>query len=107
MSYVHRTMLVPASLVGTVRELAKMFPSTDKMWTIPVGKEGKTTHYISAGPVGVDLVGLMEDPQLLSSITNIPLTQAEALLSQCIVVDAPWEQVLEEQQLTVMERQDG
>lgn len=96
MNYIHRTMICPAALAPTVRQLASNFPSTTDMWTVPLRAVGGTevTHYISAGPVGTDLVALVEDPQALSDATGIPLAQAEGLLSQCIVVDAPWEQVL-------------
>lgn len=103
MSYVHRTMIVPAALAPTVRELASNFPSTTGMWTVPLRAVGGTdvTHYISAGPVASDLAVLMEDPQALADATGVPLAQAEGLLSQCIVVDAPWEQVLADNGLEV------
>lgn len=96
--YVHRTMIVPAALATTVRQLAANFPSTAGMWTVPLRKVGTSTvsHYISAGPVAADLAVLMEDPAALSAATGVPLAQAEGLLSQCIVVDAPWEAVLAE-----------
>lgn len=103
MSYVHRTMIVPAALAPTVRQLASNFPSTTGMWTVPLRAVGgtATTHYISAGPVGTDLVALVEDPQALSDATGTPLEQAQELLGQCIVVDAPWEQVLADNGLEV------
>lgn len=103
MSYVHRTMIAPAALAPTVRELASNFPSTTGMWTVPLRAVGGTevTHYISAGPVAADMAVLMEDPQALSDATGIPLEQAEGILGQCIAVDAPWEQVLADNGLEV------
>lgn len=104
MIYTHRTMICPAALAPTVRELASNFPSTTDMWTVPLRAVGGTevTHYISAGPVATDMAVLMEDPQALADATGIPLAQAEDLLSQCIVVDAPWEQVLVDNGLEVL-----
>lgn len=104
MSYVHRTMICPAALAPTVRELASNFPSTTGMWTVPLRAVGGTevTHYISAGPVAADMAVLMEDPQALSDATGIPLEQAEEILGQCIAVDAPWEQVLADNGLEVL-----
>lgn len=103
MSYTHRTMVVPADLAPTVRDLASNFPSTTDMWTVPLRQIGGTevTHYISAGPVASDMAVLMEDPAALAAATGIPLEQAEGILGQCIVVDAPWEQVLADNGLEV------
>jgi hypothetical protein len=103
MNYVHRTMIVPAAIVEQVRALASSFPSTTGMWTVPLRAVGGTevTHYISAGHVATDMAVLMEDPQALANATGIPLEQAEGILGQCIVVDAPWEQVLSDNNLEV------
>ena len=103
MSYVHRTTVCPAALTPTVRQLAAIFPSTTGMWAVPLRQIGGTevTHYISAGPVAADLAVLMEDPAALAAATGIPLAQAEGILGQCIVVDAPWEQVLADNNLEV------
>jgi len=103
MNYVHRTMIVPATIVEQVRTLASIFPSTAGMWAVPLRAVGGTevTHYISAGPVAADMAVLMEDPQALSDATGIPLGQAEGILGQCIAVDAPWEQVLADNGLEV------
>ena len=103
MIYVHRTMIVPATIVEQVRTLASTFPSTTGMWTVPLRQIGGTevTHYISAGPVAADMAVLMEDPQAVADATGIPLAQAEGILGQCIVVDAPWEEVLSDNNLEV------
>jgi hypothetical protein len=109
MSYVHRTMVVPAALAPTVRQLASSFPSTTGMWTVPLRAVGGTevTHYISAGPVAADMAVLMEDPAALAAATGIPLAQAEGILGQCIAVDAPWEQVLADNGLEVHVEPEG
>jgi len=36
MSYVRKTMIVPAAIVEQVRALAASFPSTEGMWTVAV-----------------------------------------------------------------------
>jgi len=61
MSYVHRTMIVAAAAVPAARALLGAFPSAQGMLSVPLSPTGKepATHYVSAGPVGADLAGLM------------------------------------------------
>ena len=62
MIWLFRTMLVPDSIVGTVRALADSFgPAASGMWTTglsPTGA-GPATHWISAGLIGDDFAAIM------------------------------------------------
>ena len=62
MIWLFRTMIVPDSIVGTVRALADSFgPAASGMWTTglsPTGA-GPATHWISTGLIGDDFAAIM------------------------------------------------
>lgn len=62
MIYLHRCLIVPDSIVTTVRALADSFgPSASGMWTTglsPTGAE-PATHFISTGMIGDDFAAIM------------------------------------------------
>lgn len=62
MLYVHRAMLVPATIVEQVRALADSFgPAASGMWLTglsPTGAE-PATHFISSGLIGDDFAAIM------------------------------------------------
>lgn len=60
--WMHRTMIVPDSIVATVRSLADSFgPASTGMWTTPLSPTGNlpTTHWISTGLIGEDFAAIM------------------------------------------------
>jgi hypothetical protein len=62
MSNNFRTMIVPDSVVATVRALADSFgPSASGMWTTPLSATGDlpTTYWISSGMIGDDFAAVM------------------------------------------------
>ena len=59
---VHRTMLVPASIVTTVRQLADSFgPAASGMFITGLSADGAepASHYISTGQIGDDFAAIM------------------------------------------------
>lgn len=63
MIWSHRTMIVPAALVTTVRDLAATWPAGSGMWITPlcpVDAEDQTpTHYISTGLIDAEIAAVM------------------------------------------------
>lgn len=66
--WVHRTIIVPASLVIQARELgAALDAAGHNMYTTPLSATGKApaTHYISSGLISAAFVHLLADPEQL------------------------------------------
>lgn len=105
MSWTHRTLIVPASLAPTCRALAAGVPGGSGMWVTPLSPTGEApaTHYISAGKLMTSFVALLEDPQALSAATGVPLEQATAILSACVVSTGAPRAVLGAMGLQMME----
>ena len=62
MTWLFRTMIVPDSIVATVRSLADSFgPAASGMWTTPLSPTGElpATHWISSGFVGDDFAAAL------------------------------------------------
>ena len=62
MQYLHRTMIVPDSIVAIARALADNFgPASSGMWTTPLSPTGNlpATHWISTGFVGDDFAAVL------------------------------------------------
>jgi hypothetical protein len=94
MAWVHRTMIVPAALVASVRGMAESLAGSggSDMWTTPLAPTptGEPTHYISAGLIEEEFAYIMGSAEALSGATGLPIEQATAILSVCTVseVDA-------------------
>src|SRR5699024_4999207 len=58
MTYIHRTMVVPAEHAPLARSLAAHLagPPGDGMWVVGLSEDGSepATHYVSSGPVGAE-----------------------------------------------------
>ena len=62
MQYLHRCLIVPDSIVTTVRALADSFgPAASGMWTTPLSADGNlpSSHWISSGLIGDDFAAIM------------------------------------------------
>ena len=62
MTWLFRTLLVPDSIVATVRCLADSFgPAASGMWTTPLSADGNlpASHWISSGLIGDDFAAIM------------------------------------------------
>lgn len=63
MSQTHRTMIVPAQLVETVRSLADTWPGGVGMFITPLApvdtEETTPTHYISTGLINAEIAAVM------------------------------------------------
>lgn len=62
MTWLFRTMIVPDSIVATVRSLADSFgPAASGMWTTGLSSTGAepATHWISSGLIGDDFAAIM------------------------------------------------
>lgn len=97
-TWAFRTMIVPAALAPTCRELAASFPSGAGMWTTPLSPTGAApaTHYISSGGIWQQFADMLDSPEALAAGAGIPLAQAQAILGAC--------DVSEDQPSTAMER---
>jgi hypothetical protein len=105
-TYVHRVMVVPASLVDLCRQLAASFESGSGMFMTALSPTGQApaTHYISSGSIWEQFADLLASPEALSQGAGIPIDQAQAILGVCTVSDAdPWS-VLGELGLWMCER---
>lgn len=84
-NWVHRCMIVSASIAETCRELASnLTPAGAGMWTTPLSLTGNlpATAYISSGMVDQVLADLLESPEALAAGTGISLSDAAAILSR-------------------------
>ena len=62
MIYLHRCLIVPDSIVTTVRSLADSFgPAASGMWETPLSADGNlpASHWISSGLIGDDFAAIM------------------------------------------------
>ena len=90
MSYVFRTMILPASIAETARNMAVSIigESVANLWVVPLCNEAnEITHYISTGMIAEDFAGLVSDPAILAEKAGIPLEQAEAILAQADITE--------------------
>lgn len=82
-------MIVPASLVVSIRQLAVDLagPSAEGMWTTAVGPtaDAEPTHYISSGMIESQFADLLDSPAGLAELTGMTFEQADSLLASCIV----------------------
>lgn len=125
MSWINRTMIVPAEHVDLARALAEGIsgPAGAGMWTTGLSADGTepATHYISAGLVEdtfADLLPLTTytkdedgnessdtargDAQFISDKAEAPLAVIEALLEAVTVTDEPAMQTMARMGLVVV-----
>lgn len=105
MTWVHRTLVVPAVIVESARNLGEcMHPAARGMFTTPLSPTGEmpTTHYISAGCIEDIWLGVLADSALLYGAAlqgaadqgltlTATLADAEALAAQSDISDEWWE----------------
>ena len=98
--YQDRTMIVPATIADTARNLAISIIgySVKDMWTVPLADNatGVLTHYINSGAVHVDFLTLIENAEVLAEAAGITIEQAEFILAMA--------DISEESADTAMER---
>ena len=91
MNYIFRTMIVPASIAPTCRALAEGLAgeSGAGMWQVGLSPTGSApaTHYVSSGHVGDDMIGYLTDAAALAEAAEIPLAQAQALVTAADITD--------------------
>ena len=91
--YLMRTMIVPDSIVVTVRQLADSFgPAASGMWVTPCSPSGNlpATHWISSGGIGEEFAAVLPlttvvQPQEIDAAPVITVTPAntDAFLALC------------------------
>lgn len=101
MTWLFRTMIVPDSIVATVRSLADSFgPAATGMWTTglsPTGAE-PATHWISTGLIGDDFAAIMPFSHNVEGVwTTDPYDPAAfaALAEASGAVSPPVEQIMQ------------
>lgn len=69
MTYIHRTLIVPAEHAPLARSLAAYLagPPGEGMWLTGLSPDGTepATHYVSSGPVGTEFEPLLTDADAL------------------------------------------
>lgn|SRR5690606_17975981 len=95
MSWARRTMIVPTPLVELARALAETAagPAGAGMWKTGLSADGAlpATHFVSAGMIEQQFVGLLTDADALFAATAgvVPIEQCRALVAQSDVSDEP------------------
>ena len=84
-----RTILVPAAIAETARQLAAHWPGGEGMFLVPVYTGSELTHYISTGYIDAAVAEMLDDPTAFAEATGIPPEQAESLRSQLIISTEP------------------
>ena len=110
MTYIHRTLIVPAEHAPLARSLAAHLagPPGDGMWITPLAPivGGDISHYVSSGPVGAEFGPMLTDADALwgavqaatetgmespmsgpSGARSVTRDDCEALVSGSIIVD--------------------
>lgn len=105
MTYIYRTMIVPAEHAPLARSLAAHLagPPGDGMWLTGLSEDGNepATHYVSSGPVGAEFGPMLTDAEALHAAvtaaidtgmsvpqnTGLTLADCEALVESSEVVD--------------------
>lgn len=84
-NWVHRCMIVHASIAETCGELAAgLTPAGAGMWTTPLSSTGipPAAAYISSGLVDQVLADLLVSPEALATGTGISLSDAATILDR-------------------------
>ena len=103
-SWVHRCMIIPASLAPQIRQIADSFgESASNMWTTALAPIAETvaTHYISSGLIWQSFADMIANPEALklgceNAGVTISLETCQALLAAC--------DISEEEPFTAMAR---
>ena len=100
---VFRTMIVTAAIAPMARQLAEAVPAGLGMFVAAYSPTGAApaTHYVSEGWIEEQFATALESPEALVAMlaevgVTMPLTDAEALLSQATVSELPASEVLAE-----------
>ena len=101
MQYLHRCLIVPDSIVTTVRGLANSFgPAASGMWETPLSADGNLppTHWISSGLIGDDFAAIMPYSHMVDEVwVTEPYSAAAfvALAEASGAVSPPVEQIMQ------------
>lgn len=92
MSYVHRCLIVEASIAEQARQLAVALAGEPAagMWLTALSPTGEApaTHYVSSGMIEDTFVGILESAAVLAAAAGISEAEAEALLAQADISQA-------------------
>ena len=101
MAYIHRTMILPASVAPTCQALSEKLSGEAGagMWTTGLSATGEApaTHFISSGMIGKEFIHILNDPAAMFAAAQeedsvITLEQCEYILSLADVSEeAPFE----------------
>ena len=112
MTWLFRTMIVPDSIVATVRSLADSFgPAASGMWTTALSPTGTSpaTHWISSGLIGDDFAAIMPYSHMVDEVwTTEPYDPAAfvALAEASGAVSPPGEQIMQIMSMVDVSEQD-
>lgn len=83
------TMIVPVSLVATVRAMAQTVAGVAAagMWTTGLSPTGALppTHYVSSGQIDEQFADLLTSPEALTAAAGVALPLARDVLTACVV----------------------
>lgn len=94
MTWLFRTMIVPDSIVATVRSLADSFgPAASGMWATPLSPTGElpATHWISSGFVGDDFAAVLPLSHYVDDVWVTEPYDPAAFIAMCATygIEAP------------------
>ncbi len=98
MTDVHRTIIVPASIVQQARDLAaSASPGGVGMFVSPLSPDGTepASHFISSGLIDETLASWLDSPEALAENAPLTLTEAEDMLAACDVSADDWRTAIE------------
>lgn len=94
--YAHLTIVASSSITDAANALMAALSGIPDLQAlsaplVPVGSPPGTTptHFAGSGPVGADMVPYLFSAQVLADTAQIPLEQAQALLSQADITYLP------------------
>lgn len=107
--WVHKTLIVPSSIVEQVRYLASLFgESSSNMWKTGLSENGKypCSHYIGTGLIGSDFNNMLSSPENLVNGAmqvgiELDINTATYILSQSTISDLNYQEVLQEMNLKI------
>jgi hypothetical protein len=84
MAYVHRTLILPASITPDCRQLSEALsgPAGAGMWTTGLSADGASpaTHFISSGMISEEFAAMIADPAVMFAAcesAGLPVTLAQ------------------------------
>lgn len=122
--WVHRNIIVPASVVGQARAICASFPSGGGMFITPLSASGElpATHYISSGLIWPEFAAMLPldvpatetEPEhripgdanaAAQALPELPVEAINALLAAIVVTDDDPFATLNRQQLKIITEQ--